>query len=204
MVASTLFLLPLLALGALAGPPHAADQEHARLHRRRVTSSSSSRKTTTTIKTSTTLVTSTKKSTTTAASSKVVTLTSSSPSANAARAAPTLSCPASDTSIYAASNGENFKVQCNIDHTGGDLKMVYTSSLDQCISTCSTTNNCQAVSWVPGTPNGPCYMKSIILTGNANTRVWGAIIQSGSTSSTSSISSTTMVSHNSRVSILLV
>lgn len=66
-----------------------------------------------------------------------------------------ISCPASDKQIYTV-GGKKFKVQCGIDHSGGDLKHVQASSLSECISECAKTDGCVDVS-LSGVA---CYLKS--------------------------------------------
>lgn len=67
--------------------------------------------------------------------------------------------------------------------------MVFTESLDSCIAACATTAGCVDVSWVPGSPTGPCYMKNQIVSGNNNGGVWGARSLQASTSQSSSVAS---------------
>ena len=66
-----------------------------------------------------------------------------------------ISCPASNHKTYKF-NGKTFRVQCGVDHSGGDLKSVSAHSLAECIAACAKTNGCVDVS-LSGTA---CYMKS--------------------------------------------
>lgn len=103
------------------------------------------------------------------------------------------SCPASNGATY-VSGSSSFIIECSVDRAGGDLSMVYTSSFVACMAACSSTSGCIDVSWVPGSPQGPCYMKSTAAAGQANSNVWGARVLSTSVStsaSTSKSSSTT-------------
>lgn len=102
-----------------------------------------------------------------------------------------LSCPSSNGASFTASNGAVFTVECSIDHPGGDIGMVYSTSLDACIASCASNSACKDVSWVPGVP-GPCYMKGSVNGATTNIAVWGARLASpGSTSSSTMTTSTT-------------
>lgn len=105
-----------------------------------------------------------------------------------------VSCPSSDGTYFTATDGRQFLIECYIDHAGGDLTMGYVTTLASCINLCDTTSGCQAYSWV-ATANGqnnPCYMKSSIGTGGANSGVWGGKLVAGSaSSSTTSVKSST-------------
>ncbi|KAH5367034.1 hypothetical protein JI435_148230 [Parastagonospora nodorum SN15] len=54
-----------------------------------------------------------------------------------------------------------------------------------CIDACAATTGCRAVSYIP---NGPCYLKSALGQPNQNGNVWGASLQSASSSSSASSS----------------
>lgn len=96
--------------------------------------------------------------------------------AAAATASAALSCPDSDGTYFTASSGVSYKVECGVDHVGGDMpnSPVWASTLDDCIAECDSTSGCVDVSWVPGTP-GPCYLKSSVQSPSANSGVWGAV-----------------------------
>ncbi|EKG13908.1 hypothetical protein MPH_08907 [Macrophomina phaseolina MS6] len=57
----------------------------------------------------------------------------------------------------------------------GDIGMAYEPTLDNCIKTCASREDCVNVAWVPGSP-GPCYLKGEDV-GNSipNNGVWGAL-----------------------------
>lgn len=68
-----------------------------------------------------------------------------------------ISCPESNHKTYMF-GGKTFKVQCGIDHEGGDLTMVSAQSLEDCAQQCAETKGCVDVS-LSGTA---CYMKSVV------------------------------------------
>src|SRR5579871_3302188 len=87
-----------------------------------------------------------------------------------------IQCPAQNGTSYTDINGDVYLVECNIDHSGGDLPNdgQYVPSLDACIALCSATANCIDVSWVEGSPEGACYLKSSVGTASQNSHVLGA------------------------------
>lgn len=94
-----------------------------------------------------------------------VTLTSSSMASTIttwAVATPTtiLSCSENDGELYTAGDSAFYTVECATDHYAGDMGMSYQQSLDACIKACEITTGCLDVSWVPGGPSRPCYLKS--------------------------------------------
>ena len=93
------------------------------------------------------------------------------------RGGTTLTCPSSNGTIFTATSGDTYQVQCFLDHNDGDMPNmpVYTSGLADCIASCEATTGCVDVSWVPGTPQGPCYLKSKVGTPVSAGNVWGAI-----------------------------
>ncbi|KAI9696151.1 MAG: hypothetical protein M1820_008292 [Bogoriella megaspora] len=66
-----------------------------------------------------------------------------------------VSCPSSNTTIYTASNGAQFLIECEVDHVGGDLQMKYTDNFKDCVDLCSTTSGCVDVSY----SGAACYLK---------------------------------------------
>ncbi|KAI7223962.1 hypothetical protein KC333_g117 [Hortaea werneckii] len=69
-----------------------------------------------------------------------------------------LSCPRSDNTLYTATSGRTYTVECNTDHQGGDLASVHADSLLACIEFCDSTNGCVDVSL----SGSACYMKSVL------------------------------------------
>jgi hypothetical protein len=82
-------------------------------------------------------------------------------------------CPDLDGTTYQTSCGSTYQIQCYIDHFGGLLDTVWTSSLKSCISACDTATGCVDVSYAPGTL-GPCYLKNSIGAASNNTGILGA------------------------------
>lgn len=142
--------------------------------------SSSSTSKTGSVTSTSTLATSTSK-----ASSSSKTSTSSSASASAS----TLSCPGSNSTTYTASTGSKFVIECGIDHSAGDMGMVYVSNFQGCVEACATTTGCVDVSL----SGAACYMKKTL--GKAlysNSGILGArLVTSSSTSSATATATAT-------------
>ncbi|KAI6815373.1 hypothetical protein KC332_g10896 [Hortaea werneckii] len=69
-----------------------------------------------------------------------------------------LSCPSSDNTLYTATSGRSYTVECNTDHQGGDLASVHADGLLACIESCDATEGCVDVSL----SGSACYMKSAL------------------------------------------
>ncbi|KAI7501394.1 hypothetical protein KC367_g2951 [Hortaea werneckii] len=69
-----------------------------------------------------------------------------------------LSCPSSDNTLYIATSGRSYTVECNTDHQGGDLASVHADGLLACIESCDATEGCVDVSL----SGSACYMKSAL------------------------------------------
>ncbi|KAK3077072.1 hypothetical protein LTS18_011297 [Coniosporium uncinatum] len=99
-------------------------------------------------------------------------------------------------------------IECSLDHSGGNIASpeldlatgAVASTFDTCLSRCSRTKACKAVSWLSGPKN--CYLKGTIGTGKTNTGVWGArvngtrndaVVSSSSSSSSKAPSATPVV-----------
>ncbi len=108
-------------------------------------------------------------------------------------ASPTPFCPNLDGQSYTDSCGAVYVIECHVDHCGGDIPngMQYTTGLDTCMALCSSNSACVDVSWVPGLPEGPCYIKSSLGAAEQNSNVWGARQISGCTTTTTSVSTAT-------------
>lgn len=78
-------------------------------------------------------------------------------------------CPKSNAKTYWV-KGKQFRVQCGIDHAGGDMKMVTAHSLGECIAACAEEDECVDVS-LSGTA---CYLKSTLGKREKNSGVNGA------------------------------
>lgn len=70
-----------------------------------------------------------------------------------AERATALSCPSSNQTTYTVGSS-NFIIECGMDRPG-DMGMVYTKTLELCISNCASTAGCVDVSWVSN-GGGPC------------------------------------------------
>ena len=95
-------------------------------------------------------------------------------------------CPNHHGSIY-QERGLNFQIECKTDRPGSDLKMVSSSNLTACISTCAATSGCVGVS----RSGSACYLKSKRNNARPNNVVAGAILVAQSSSTSSSMSSST-------------
>ncbi|KAI7470730.1 WSC-domain-containing protein [Hortaea werneckii] len=96
-------------------------------------------------------------------------MTLSSPTTASTSSKPTLApptptppiCPASNATVYTASTGFRFVIECDTDHQGGDLESVQVTgqnAFQSCIEHCATTPGCLDVS-LSGVA---CYMKSVL------------------------------------------
>ncbi|OCK90101.1 uncharacterized protein K441DRAFT_467175, partial [Cenococcum geophilum 1.58] len=92
------------------------------------------------------------------------TATATSSTSSSTSTAATLSCPTANNTIFTANNNLSYYVECGFDRGGGNLPNmpVYVNSLDTCINLCANTSPCVDVSWVVGSPQGPCYLKYAI------------------------------------------
>ncbi|GAB7350627.1 hypothetical protein MBLNU459_g1190t1 [Dothideomycetes sp. NU459] len=77
-------------------------------------------------------------------------------------------CPSYDNQIWVDPSSSNkYQINCGTDYYGGDLKMVYVSSLQACIAACATTAKCIDVSM----SGQACYMKSTLTAAVSNSGV---------------------------------
>ncbi|GAM89397.1 hypothetical protein ANO11243_074350 [Dothideomycetidae sp. 11243] len=128
------------------------------------------------------------------AGSKGVTASGSSSSSSAASTAtvsaatPTISisCPASNNTVYTALNNETFLIECGVDHAAGDMGSLTTQTFAQCVEACANTQGCIDVS-LSGTA---CYMKSSVGAAVSNNVIWGARLVTGITTSSTTTAST--------------
>jgi len=92
-----------------------------------------------------------------------------------------LSCPASNGQRV-TSGSQTFRIECGIDHAGGDVSMTYTPDLEGCVAACAGLKGCVAASWVLPPPQlqqgswGPCYLKNSLTAGVQNGGVWGVVV----------------------------
>ncbi|KAF9700228.1 hypothetical protein EKO04_001632 [Ascochyta lentis] len=83
------------------------------------------------------------------------------------RQASGLPCPSANGTIYTATNGAQYQVECGVDHFSNDIwwpgNGFITDSLQSCLDECSRWPNCKSVSWInQWRPGGPCYIKDAI------------------------------------------
>ncbi|KAI7541180.1 hypothetical protein KC331_g8728, partial [Hortaea werneckii] len=98
-------------------------------------------------------------------------------------------CPANNGFIYTTENGQEFIIECFIDHPGGNLDMVEMTGAGntwfaQCIETCANYPGCLDVSLF----GAACYLKSTLNPPTSADGIRGARLRS-SASTTSVISS---------------
>jgi hypothetical protein len=85
-------------------------------------------------------------------------------------------------------------VECGIDHSGGDISMVYVSDLAGCIAACAKLSNCVDVSL----SGSACYLKGTLGGVVDNEGLLGArLVTESSTSSTGGVSSTSSMAASS-------
>src|ERR1700748_1936899 len=87
-----------------------------------------------------------------------------------------ISCPAANGTTFGASNGQQFRIECGIDHYGGDMPAPNGQSaatLDACIAQCIARSGCNSVQWAD---KWACYLKSTVNAPSAKSNVWGAIL----------------------------
>lgn len=118
-----------------------------------------------------------------------------------------LSCPGSNSTYYATSNG-TYIIECGMDRSGANMpgSPTYVASLEACIGLCVNNTGCLDVSWVNSSTLGPCYFKSTVGTTVTYNTVWGArwlgnvAISSSSSSAfpTTTTTTTTTTSSSSR------
>jgi len=95
-----------------------------------------------------------------------------------------LACPSSNSLCYTTPGNDIYHIECFTDRVGGDLALAWTSSLEDCLETCSDTPGCVDVSFVPSltaaiTPSTiqyGCYLKSSIQNAVSNSKVMGAVL----------------------------
>nr|POE72736.1 wsc domain-containing protein [Quercus suber] len=95
------------------------------------------------------------------------------------------SCPGSNSTIYTSAKGNQYLIECSIDHQGGDVASTSANSLAQCIDACDLQAGCVDVS-LSGVG---CYMKSTLGAAVAAANVYGAKLLTGTSSSSSGVPS---------------
>jgi hypothetical protein len=70
-----------------------------------------------------------------------------------------LRCPEHDGRKFRSKQGALFEIACYADFNGRNMKMETETSLDACINTCTTVQQCKAVVFIPGELDGACYLK---------------------------------------------
>lgn len=127
----------------------------------------------------------------TSPSSSSNSITISTSSSSSAPTSTGLGCPASDGATYTGASGKTYRVECFVDHVGGDILMQYVDSLTACIITCDLTTDCVAWSYAPNpdTSTSPCYMKNLVGDGISNPNVMGGELVTISISNSSATTS---------------
>jgi len=65
-------------------------------------------------------------------------------------------CPAWNGSLYNTTTATSFQIECGTDFTAGDMHMIYTNTIEDCINACDTTPGCVGVS----RSGNACYLKN--------------------------------------------
>jgi hypothetical protein len=83
-------------------------------------------------------------------------------------------CPGSYGQIHTSSCGAKWVVECDVDHSGGDLPLTaqYVASLQQCIEVCQSNGDCVDVSWILVSPKGACYLKGDMGPTRSDRGIW--------------------------------
>ncbi|KAH6451415.1 hypothetical protein HBI57_170180 [Parastagonospora nodorum] len=92
-------------------------------------------------------------------------------------------CPTHNQCTFDA-NGSSFAFACGLDYSGGDIESVQTSSITDCISLCTTTPSCTAITF----SDSACSLKNISATPTLNPTASAAYIYTYPSTSTSSLS----------------
>lgn len=87
----------------------------------------------------------------------------------AAPTSATISCPSANGLTFTAKSGAQFVIECNTDHSGGDLTSLSASTLNECINACDANSACVDVSL----SGNACYLKKSVGPAVSN-GVWGA------------------------------
>lgn len=123
----------------------------------------------------------------TSASGSSTSGSSTSGSNTSAAATTTLACPGQNQTVYTASTGARFLIECGFDHYAGDMGSAGVSSGDLagCIAKCVATAGCVDVSL----SGAACYMKNAVNSVVYNNNIWGARLLLNSSTSTTAASS---------------
>ncbi|KAK3349086.1 hypothetical protein B0T25DRAFT_582095 [Lasiosphaeria hispida] len=109
-----------------------------------------------------------------------------------------ISCNASNNTIYEAPNGKKYLVACEIDHIDfsiGNLASSWQPSYEACADFCSGNTDCQSLAYGPTSASGVnCWLKSFSDHITPSSLVWGGVAVQSSRTSSSSTSSTTTTS----------
>ncbi|OTA97837.1 hypothetical protein M434DRAFT_391459 [Hypoxylon sp. CO27-5] len=105
------------------------------------------------------------KSTSTATSPTATSSSSSSTSSSTAAPTPIV-CPGANGTIYQGAGDDPFLILCNVDYNGNgansgttDIGNEQTSSVEDCIDTCSNNSTCVGAGWGNYNGNDICWMK---------------------------------------------
>jgi hypothetical protein len=105
-----------------------------------------------------------------------------------------LSCPASNNTVYTVGSS-SYTIECGIDRNAGDMPAPNgktAATLEDCIAQCQARAGCVLVDYVSG-PHA-CYLKSSVGYTKTNSAVIGAVMVTGSTSTTAVVAATSAVS----------
>jgi hypothetical protein len=111
-----------------------------------------------------------------------------------ALSARSLSCPASNNTIY-TTGSSSYSIECGIDRNAGDMPAPNGQSaatLEACIAQCQARSGCVLVDYVSG-PHA-CYLKSAVGFTKTNSAVIGALLVTPGTSSSSVVTTASSVS----------
>lgn len=81
-----------------------------------------------------------------------------------------MQCPAWNGSLYNTTTASSFEIDCSTDFVAGDMHMVYTNTIEECISTCDQTAGCVGTAYT----GNACYLKNDVSQPIASSSVIGA------------------------------
>ncbi|KAF2155491.1 hypothetical protein K461DRAFT_290519 [Myriangium duriaei CBS 260.36] len=90
----------------------------------------------------------------------------------------TISCPASNNTIYVTRNGARYVIECGFNRSWGDISSLRTDSYESCLEVCTQTPGCLDVSFTTDT----CWLKNVLNPPLYHPNVWGGRLLPGTIS----------------------
>ena len=141
-------------------------------------------------------------------------ISTSSTSSTTQMASATLSaavCPTSNGTVYTSTQGQSYKIVCDLDYLNNDIRFILASSFDDCVQQCDayntqsgSGNGCVGALFVPSRIHGTndCYLKSTVNDPTAAqlSMIVGLLLSPSTSSSAPSVTAT-LVESSSAMSI---